>query len=115
MDDSEKKQIAKHVENKKKEIIDHLDAQARQFGDDLADAEKIRYGTVELPPGGSPPGGLAQGVGGAVGGVVNTAGEIVGGVASTGADVVAGVGNIADSVHNEINDFFSNLRHRLGI
>ena len=63
----------------------------------------------------APPGtfvGEASNVGATVGGAV---GGAVAGVAGTVADAVGGVGTVADAAHNAVDNFFSNVRARLGI
>jgi hypothetical protein len=94
-----------------KKLQEHILEQHDELQEALTANKKAVAEKLGMVGDGTLAGGAAtvgQTVGGAVGGVI-------GGVASTGADVVGGVGTVADTVHNEIDMFFHNLRGRLGI
>jgi hypothetical protein len=94
-------------------LANHIESQARAFAADLrhhkAKATVILNGPPVPPPAPNPD--LGADLGQVAGGV----GQAVGGVASGVADVGAAVGYLADSLHAGVDDFFSSLRHALGI
>ena len=106
-----------------KELKAHIDAQCASLKTDLdANKDKVEKRLMEKepvfeapPPGAMAAGDFSSGVGQVGGDIIGGVGSVVGGVASTGADAIGAVGNIADNVHNNIDNFFHNIRVRLGI
>lgn len=79
------------------------------------DFEKWRVAATEAKAMGDPLPAPPPSIAGAIATVGNVLGNVAVGVGGTAADAVSIVGGTADALHGGVNDFFSNLRRRLGV
>ncbi len=100
--------MTQHVDD----LMDHMAAEHAKLGADLTAHKDMVEEKLAAPMDPGTLVGGAENVGSQVGGAVA---GVVEGVGSTAADVVGTVGTVADAAHNAIDNFFHNLRNRLGI
>ncbi len=112
MQDHKMKAGQEALANANEEALKEAAATLQAHHDDLDAWKKAmaEAAASDLPPP-APPATIA----GAVATVGNTLGNVALGVGSTAADAAGIVGGTVDALHTGVNDFFSNLRKRLGI
>lgn len=92
-----------------------MKAALKTLEDNKADLDAWRMKASEAQDAGlplpAPPATIAT----AIGTIGTTLGNAAVGVGSTAADAVSVAGVTVDALHGGVNDFFSNLRKRLGV